>query len=130
MIFFDWKKLVREANHSAYQIIEIMDMLVFERPPRRGSLVYKYHKKGINIQGDSFLINPKNLLIYGLQETTRVKMVEYIKVASFRNYVNYSNYKQSTLPTRHYLGKVELLHYNPLLLVKDGLIHFKYEKEI
>ena len=76
--------------------------------------------------GDSFLVNPEELLReakkYGYMSASL-----YIMVASYRNYLYYKKTGRTSLELIHLPFVEEIINKNRLLRMKDGVIHFKFE---
>ena len=125
MIKYNWEKILRETKGDSVSILTIIHLLTYKRiPASRKDKTYKYF--GESFLGDSFLCNPRQLLVerrnYSNQEAA-----EYIAVASFRNYFEFMQSGKTTLELLHLPVDTTIVNRNRLLQIKDGLVHFKFE---
>ena len=125
MIKYNWEKIYREAKGDSVSILTIIHLLTYKRiPASRKDKTYKYFGKAF--LGDSFLCNPRQLLVerrnYSNQEAA-----EYIAVASYRNYFEFMQSGKTTLELLHLPVDTTIVNRNRLLQIKDGLVHFKFE---
>ena len=84
-------------------------------------------KASVDYSGDSFLINPK-LLLRNRKNHKDIHIVEYIGLASLRNYSDYVVTSNKTLDLLACVGKEDLIKNNSLLHIADGKVYFKYEE--
>ena len=99
MIKYNWEKILRETKGDSVSILTIIHLLTYKRiPASRKDKTYKYFGK--SFLGDSFLCNPRELLVqrryYSNQEAA-----EYIAVASYRNYFEFMQSGKTTLELLH-----------------------------
>lgn len=104
--------------------IGLISMLYTGKAPYdRGSLLAKKRK----LVGSGFLLNPKALVED--KETDIIFKMQYLRVASMRDYTLYQLYGIRYLPLSYFpdidLSKIK---HNPLLVVKNNNIHLKYEE--
>lgn len=88
--------------------------------------LYKYYQTDFN--GESFMHNPDELIDNAFR-WTRKEVAEYIGLASFRNYSNYSFTGDKTLDLFHSPVDQDTINNNRLLRIKDGRIYFYYEED-
>jgi hypothetical protein len=125
MIKYNWEKIFRETKGDSVSILTIIHLLTYKRiPASRKDKTYKYFGK--SFLGDSFLLNPRQLLAerknYSNQEAA-----EYIAVASYRNYFHFKQTGETTLELIHLPVTTTIVNRNRLLHLKDGLVHFEFE---
>ena len=125
MIKYNWEKIFREAKGDSVSILTIIHLLTYKRiPASRKDKTYKYFGK--SFLGDSFLLNPRQLLAERKYYSNK-EAAEYIAVASYRNYFNYKQTGKTTLELIHLPVETTIVNRNRLLHLKDGLIHFEFE---
>jgi len=127
MITFNWKKIFKASNQKPSECIRIISMLTYKNiPANRYDPLYKY--RVYNFSGISFLINPEELL-YNAGKFTNKQVIAYISLASLRSLAEYLLTGEKTLDLFHVPeGLQQYLKNNRLLNVKDGRVHFLYEK--
>ena len=108
---------------DAIQILRIITYKI--KPKNYHDKTFKFYR--YRFGGKSYLLNPKELLEAGRALSDR-EVVEYAGVASFRNYHNYVNTKDTTLDLLECPVSEEIINNNRLLEVRDGRIHFYYEE--
>jgi hypothetical protein len=128
MLLFDWNKIMRVSKGSVDDMIQILRIMTYKIKPKN------YHDKTFKFYqyrfgGQSYLLNPKELLEAGRALSDR-EVVEYAGVASFRNYHNYVNTKDTTLDFLECPVSEEIINNNRLLEIKDGRVHFYYEETL
>ena len=125
MIKYNWEKIFREAKGDSVSILTIIHLLTYKRiPASRKDNTYKYFGK--SFLGDSFLLNPRQLLAERKNYSNK-EAAEYIAVASFRNFFQYNHTGKTTLELLHLPVEPTIVHRNRLLHLKDGLVHFEFE---
>jgi hypothetical protein len=87
--------------------------------------VFKFYKHYYG--GQSFLLNPEKLMNAGRSYSDK-EVVEYAGVASFRNYFEYQQTKDSTLDLLMLPISEDIITKNRLLDIKNGRIHFMFEE--
>lgn len=125
MIFFDWKKLYRESKKDPKRIILGLRVLNGEVPRNRFDPLYHFYIK--DFSGQSFLVNLDTLL----EETAYYKakeIAEYVGLASFRNYSYYAMTGDATLDLLHSPVQQDTITNNRLLAIRDGRVHFLFER--
>ena len=126
MIYFDWKKILEATNGNVGDIITIMRIITFRITPKNYyDKTFKFYEK--NFHGNSFLVNPKELLEKGRAFSDK-EVAEYVGVASFRNSYEYAQTKDTTLDLIFCQVSEDTINQNRLLEIRDGKVHFKYEE--
>jgi len=126
MLLFNWKKVLKESRRSNAELLKIMTYLTFR--PKIYSLYDPFLEYSFkDWSGNSFLRNPEPLFINRKRFPDK-QIVEYIGLASLRNYSEFVMTGKLTLDLLACAGKEDLIDNNRLLLLKDGEIHFLYEE--
>ena len=125
MIKYNWEKILRETKGDSVSILTIIHLLTYKRiPASRKDKTYKYFGK--SFLGDSFLLNPRQLLAERKNYSNK-EAAEYIAVASYRNYFNYKQTGKTTLELIHLPVETTIVNRNRLLRIDNGLVHFLFE---
>jgi len=125
MIKYNWEKINSETNGDSTSILTIVHLLTYKRiPASRKDKTYKYFGK--SFVGDSFLLNPRQLLAERRNYSNK-EAAEYIAVASYRNYFNYNRTGETTLELIHLPVTTTIVNRNRLLRIENGLVHFLFE---
>ena len=125
MIKYNWEKIFRETNGDSTSILTIVHLLTYKRiPASKKDRTYKYFGK--SFVGDSFLLNPRQLLAERKNYSNK-EAAEYIAVASYRNYFNYNRTGETTLELIHLPVETTIVNRNRMLRVENGLVHFLFE---
>ena len=125
MIKCNWEKIFRETNGDSTSILTIVHLLTYKRiPASKKDKTYKYFGK--SFVGDSFLLNPRELLAKR-QYYSNKEAAEYIAVASYRNYFNYNRTGETTLELIHLPVEKTIVNRNRMLRIENGLVHFLFE---
>ncbi len=125
MIKFNWKLIVLKTDNNPEKILKIISHLVTRRKvPFR--TVKDYWLYSTDWRGDSFLVRPE-LFLSGCMGYDYKYILQYLELASYRNYQNYKILKQIRLDYLACWKEVEL---NPLLKVINGQIAFLFEEEL
>ena len=128
MLLFDWNKIVRVSEGKVGDIITILRIITYKIEPKNYyDKTFKFYK--YRFGGKSFLKNPKDLLEVGRSYSDK-EVAEYAGVASFRNYHDYVNSKDTTLGLLECPISEEIIKANRLLEIKEGRIHFLFEETI
>ena len=126
MIFYNWKKIKKEANSSVQDILTILHILTYKLPPvNRKDRIYKYWQKSFH--GNSFLVNPEPLFIQR-RLYSDTENPQNAGIASLRRLFAYNSTKDTTLDLLHYNGKQDIINNNRLLWIENDRIHFKFEE--
>jgi len=81
MIKYNWEKINSETNGDSTSILTIVHLLTYKRvPASRKDKTYKYFGK--SFVGDSFLVNPRQLLVERRNYSNK-EAAEYIAIASY-----------------------------------------------
>ena len=125
MIKYNWEKIKSETNGDSISILTIVHLLTYKIvPASRKDKTYKYFGK--SFVGDSFLVNPRQLLVERKNYSNK-EAAEYIAIASYRNYFNYRQTGQTTLELIHLPVTTTIVNRNRLLRIENGLVHFLFE---
>ena len=125
MIKYDMEKIMRASDGDPTSILTIIHILTYNRiPSSNKDPIYKYYGK--SYLGNSFLANPKQLLVER-KNYSNLEAANYVCVASYRNYHEYQKNGNTTLELIHLPMLEEIIEENRLLQMKDGVIHFKFE---
>ena len=125
MIKYNWEKINSETNGDSTSILTIIHLLTYKRiPASRKDKTYKYFGK--SFVGDSFLLNPRQLLAERKNYSNK-EAAEYIAIASFRNYFYYNQTGESTLELIHLPVDTTIVNRNRMLRIENGLVHFLFE---
>lgn len=125
MILYNCKMVFREGR-TANGIIAIIKYITYKPfPKHQYDPVKKFALK--DWRGSSFLINPEDLLKNRGYSKDK-DIIQYIELASLRNYIEYLTVGKRTLDLLAVSGKEDLFKNNNLLYVKNGQIYFTYEE--
>ena len=125
MIKYNWEKIYNETNGDSTSILTVIHLLTYKRiPASRKDKTYKYFGK--SFVGNSFLLNPRQLLVEGKNYSNK-EAAEYIAVASYRNYFNYNRTGETTLELIHLPVDTTIVNRNRMLRIENGLVHFLFE---
>lgn len=125
ILFYDWKKICKEAGTSSKRVITILQaMLQRQMPYSRYDPIYRYYY--MDFSGHSFLVNPEALLRYRHKWRDK-EIADYIGLASFRNLGEYKVTGKVTLDLSHSPVRQDALNNNRLLHIENKQIHFLYE---
>lgn len=124
--FFDYEKLLKEADGNAIRMLEVLRFKVhpeWARSSKDMVLVAKAKR----IVGKSFAINLE-ALIKDLGTDPLYKQ-QYLLLASKRDFTLYRQHRELGLPLSYFpdldLNKIRS---NPLLVVRNNNLYFKYEE--
>ncbi len=127
IIYYNWKALLKYSGGSNNTLLDIFEYLNNKRLPKN-KFDPAYRWSQINFTGTSFLINPNQLL--GCRKDYKSsECVDYIGLASIRNYANYYLTKDRSLEIELCPLPIERVKANRLLCLEKDRIHFIYEKE-
>ena len=128
MLLFDWNKIVKVSKGNVGDIIQILRIITYKIQPKNYyDKTFKFYK--YKFGGKSYLLNPKDLLERGRAYSDK-EVAEYAGVASFRNYHDYVNTKDTTLDLFDCEVSEEIINNNRLLELKEGRIHFMFEETL
>jgi hypothetical protein len=126
MLLFDWNKIMRISKGNVGHIIQILRIITYKIQPKNYyDKTFKFYK--YKFGGSSYILNPQDLLERGRAFSDR-EVVEYAGVASFRNYHEYVNTKDTTLDFLMSPISEGIINNNRLLELKDGRVHFMFEE--
>lgn len=124
MIRFSWKKIYRRTGLSAMRIKRAVKSMI-TKPKNIYDPIYPYHQK--DFSGESYLLNPYELLNNAHHYSPK-EVAEYVILASFRSFAEYSASNDATLDLFHSPLTEKQLKQNRLLSIENGRIHFVYEE--
>ncbi|MDB3989736.1 hypothetical protein N9435_08425 [Pseudomonadales bacterium] len=117
---------MRISKGNVGNIIQILRIITYKIQPKNYyDKTFKFYK--YKFGGSSYILNPKDLLERGRAFSDR-EVVEYAGVASFRNYHEYVNTKDTTLDFLMSPISEGIINNNRLLELKDGRVHFMFEE--
>lgn len=128
MLLFNWNEILKRSKGNVMDTITILRIITFKLTPKNyNDRVFKFYEHYYG--GQSFLLNPEELLSTGRSYSDK-EVVEYAGVASFRNYFEYVQTKDSTLDLLMLPISEDIITKNRLLDIKDGRIHFMFEETL
>jgi hypothetical protein len=128
MLLFNWNKIMKVSKGNVADIVTILRIITYKIQPKNYyDKTFKFYQ--YRFGGKSYLKNPKDLLETGRTFSDR-EVVEYAGVASFRNYHNYVNTKDTTLDFLMSPISEGIINNNRLLELKDGRVHFMFEETL
>ena len=126
MLLFNWNEILKRSKGNVLDTITILRIITFKLTPKNyNDRVFKFYEHYYG--GQSFLLNPEKLLNDGRSYSDK-EVVEYAGVASFRNYFEYQQTKDSTLDLLMLPISEDIITKNRLLDIKNGRIHFMFEE--
>jgi|JMBY01.1.fsa_nt_gi hypothetical protein len=120
MIRFSWESMVTLSNGSKKTMLKMLDILTNRH-------LYKISPLYYELSGDSFLINPEPLIL-NRRRVPLDQIVQYLELASLRNYLDFSFFTTITLPLEFAPYSKEELKSNRLITINNNLITFTYEE--
>lgn len=125
MIKYDMNKIMLVTKGDPASVMTIVHILTHKpMPSSHKDRTYKYYGK--SFYGDSFLVNPKQLLVER-RNYSNLEAAVYLNIASYRNYHHYKATGDTTLQLIHLPILEEIINDNRLLQIKDDRIYFKFE---
>lgn len=122
-LFFSLEKLEKQANGSDPKFMQIL-WDHYQRKLLQRPTLNKVRYKPIN--GTSYLLNPQPLFN---QPTDIAYIVQYIRLAAKRDYTLLTLFKEIRLDLSFFPEiDTKVLSRNPLLIVKNNHIQFKFEE--
>lgn len=118
-LFFNWKNLNTETKGNPIKIVTTL----------RAFNDKKMLKAGLRdkLKGSSFLLQPNKILNDNIVDILYI--YQYLFLAARRDYSLYKLYGVKSLPLSHYPDiNISSIRSNPLLIVTNNEIHFKYEE--
>ena len=126
MLLFNWNEIMKVSKGDIGEIIQILRIITYKiKPKNYYDKTFKFYK--YKFGGKSYLLNPKDLLERGRAYSDK-EVAEYAGVASFRNYHDYVNTKDTTLDFLMSPISEGIINNNRLLELKDGRVHFMFEE--
>lgn len=88
---------------------------------------YTKVKPLLNLSGNSYLLNPAPL--FNDKTTDVAYKAQYIRLAGRRDYFQYKYYNSKHLDLTYFSDiNLDAIKTNPLLIINENKIHFKYEE--
>jgi hypothetical protein len=125
MVLFNWKKIYDYTKGSSSKILLILEYITYRPVPLNKQDLF-YSLAQMNWGGDSFLLNPEDLLTD--RRHSMRERAQYIGLASFRNTGEYLAHGIITLDLANCPVGKDTLNRNRLLIVENGKIHFHWEE--
>ena len=126
MLLFNWKKVCDKSAGSTNAIVDILEMLYKEKIPfNKYDPIYKY--SDIDFSGDSFLLNPKELLENAFKYSSK-EVAVYTALAARRKLSDYLAFGTKTLSIPHAPQQHQLFKENRLLWLENNKVYFLYEE--
>lgn len=121
------RKIINKTGGSSKRILQAFTAHASSRLPKsRYDPLYNY--KQMDFSGESFMLNPFELIDYAFKWTPK-EVAQYIGLAGFRSYSNYSITKDKSLDLFHSPVDQDTINNNRLLRIVDGKIYFYYEED-
>lgn len=118
-LFFNMQNLVRETKGDPLKTLNLLEAYMNQK-------ILKYGVR-TKLQGKSFLLAPNKL--FADRHTDILYRYQYLILAAKRDFSLYKLYGVKSLPLSHYPDiKLSSIRTNPLLVVTNSDIHFKYEE--
>ena len=128
IVFYSLRKILRFTGNSSKKIVKAIESITYRKIPLNyNDPLYDYYYT--DFSGDSFLLNPTELLLYAFKYTYK-EVAQYIGLASYRNYSHYTVTGDKSLDLFHSPVDQDTIEKNRLLRVKKGRIYFYYEEDI
>lgn len=121
-LFFNEYNVSKEAKGDIVKYLVLLRNYYYGKIAKKFSDIPK-----LNLSGNSFILNPGPVL----NEKTQIDsvfLVQYIKLASYRNYLFYKEFNIKTLDLNLYPDlDLSIIKYNPILIIDNKQLKFKYE---
>ena len=128
MLFYSLRKIQKKTGNSAKRILLAFRAHASSSLPKsRFDPLYAYHQ--VDFSGDSFMLNPHELITYAFKWTPK-EVAEYIGLASFRSYGEYTVTGDKSLDLFHSPVDQDIIKQNRLLRIVGNRIYFYYEEDI
>jgi hypothetical protein len=123
-LFFDLGKLEAQAAKDPNKFMALLEYHHTKKPATNFSS--KYKPSIVSLHGYSYLLNPTEL--FKDTSTDVLFKLQYVKLASYRDYLMYTRWGSNTLQTSYFPDlRHDVIRSNPLLKITPTEIHFKYE---
>ncbi len=127
ILFFNLDVLEKETNSNPhYMVVALQRWFNKDLVPKNAKQKYKPLSK--SLKGSSFLLKPEPFF----QDTTTdiIWRVQYLKLASKRDYTLYTLYRLTYLDTSFVPDlNIKAIQANPLIQITDNKIYLKYEEK-
>ena len=128
MLFYSLRKILNKTGGSSKRIL-----LAFRAhassglPKNKYDPLYNYYQ--MDFHGTSFMLNPHELIKYAFRYTPK-EVAQYIGLASYRNYSEYSVTGDKSLDLFHSPVDQDTINQNRLLRIVGDRVHFYFEEDI
>jgi hypothetical protein len=112
IIFYSWRKIVEYNKGDIYETANTFKSFITKPVPK-------------NFLGKSYIINLKDLMECSSSD---VEKIEYLLLASLRNYFDYKYQNDAKLYLYFSDISLERISKNKLLTIENDYIKFKYEE--
>jgi hypothetical protein len=128
MIFYSLRKIFNKTGRSSKQIILAFRAHISSHTPKNiYDPLYKYYYT--DFSGESYMLNPHELVQNVFRWSNR-EVAQYIALASFRSYTEYTLTKDASLDLLHSVMDKDNINKNRLLRIVDNKVRFYYEEDI
>jgi hypothetical protein len=122
---YNWKILMKECDGRCNKLIKLLRILTGIEPPLKK---YSINISNILKERDnlSYSLNIKEFLLH--KNSTNADKCLALYLGSKRNYADYIQYKDSSLPLILVEDEIDLdiMLQNPLINIDEDIINFKY----
>lgn len=123
-VFFNVNILDKESKCDAHRFLALLEYHTTGKLPK--SSKSKYKPSLVSLTGFSFILNPMPL--FDLKQVDIHFIVQYIKLAALRDYTLYKFNQFKALDTTFFPDlNTSVIRTNPLLIIAQKYINFKYE---
>ena len=123
-LFFNLKTLEEQSNGDASKFMAMLEYHYSKKLPSKYS---KLKPSKVPLTGNCFVLNPVPL--FADKSVDILFKVQYLKLAARRDFNLYKQYKYRGLELSYFPDiNIDLIKNNPLLIVTETEILFKYEE--
>ena len=123
-LFFNLKSLEEQSDGDASKFMVMLEYHYSKKLPFKYS---KFKPSKVSLAGNCFILNPSSL--FADKSTDILFKIQYIKLAARRDYNLYKQYKYRGLQLSFFPDiNIDLIKNNPLLIITETEILFKYEE--
>lgn len=127
-MFYSLRKIMNKTGNSSKRILTAFKAHASSRLPKnRYDPLYQY--VNCDFSGHSFMLNPHELISNSFRWRPK-EVAEYIGLASFRSYSDYSVTGDKSLDLFHSPVDQDTIEQNRLLRIVDGRVYFYYEEDM
>lgn len=121
---YSWGKIRRVSGSDPRRVIMAVKSML-ELPRNQFDPLYFYYRK--DFTGQSYLVNIEEVLANDYFYKPK-EIADYIALASFRNYSQYTTIGDTSLDLLHSPLGQDTINKNRLLSIENDKIKFKYEE--